>query len=339
MLHSSRLAIVVLGLVGLFTLIVGSQTSGAQEVPENNDSGREAKARPSALLTQQTRETFARIRTACEHPGGLNDWTAVEWLLTTAQDHGWEGELATVTGPLLAASPASTTLLAQARAVHVVGCARRGEAEAAMTAFADVLKGIRLRQPQAVTDLAVATALAFQLQGDLDAAHAVYERLQGAFFLNTEVRDFVTHRRERLNLVGKPAPVVELTDLAGKLIDWSDARGKVLVLDFWATNCRPCLEELPRLRLFDHDRDPAKVALLGISLDEDVSDIARLRELEPLPWPLALDQKRATAAFKVVLIPCLMALDQEGRVAAVDIPPRALRSTVATLVDRAAPAK
>lgn len=214
-----------------------------------------------------------------------------------------------------------------------------GEADAAMAAFDDSLKGLRLRQPQTITDVAVAAALAFQLGGDLDAARAIYERLNGAFFLNPEVRDFVAHRQERLALVGKPAPEVALIDLMGNPIAWNDYRGKVVVLDFWATNCRPCLEELPRLRRFYHDRDADKVVLLGISLDEDRADITRLQQQEPLPWPIVLDEKRATSAFKVVLIPCLMVLDHEGRVAAVDIPPRALRSTVATLQERVLPPK
>jgi len=291
--------------------------------------------RPSNLLTRRIRETFAEIHAACSQPSGLDDWTAVEWLLTTAQDYGWEGELGGITRQILSRPPESTALLAQARAVNIVGCARRGEAEAALVAFDGALKGIRLRQPQETTNLAVSTALAFQLHGDIDAARAVYERLHGAFFLNPEVRDFVSHRQARLELVGKSAPEVLLTDLSGAAVNWADARGKVLVLDFWATNCRPCLEELPRLRRFYHDRNADKVALLGISLDEDVAEIARLQQQEPLLWPIALDQKRATAAFKVVLIPCLMALDHEGRVAAVDIPPRSLPSTVATLQDRA----
>ncbi len=259
--------------------------------------------------------------------------------MTTSQEHGWESELDTLTQQILAEPMSASPLRTQARAVRIVGCAQRGDAEAAVVELDAALKGIRLRQPQEITNLAVTTALAFQLRGDLDAARAIYERLNGAFFLNTEVREFVTHRQNRLDLVGKPAPVAELVDLAGKAVTWNDYRGKVLVLDFWATNCRPCLEELPRLRRFYHDRDPERVELFGISLDEDVADIERLRQQEPLPWRIALDLKRATTAFQVVLIPCLIALDAEGKVAAVDIPPRSLRSTVDLLWQRSAVSK
>ncbi len=331
--------LIVLGILCQSNSIVRAQPISEKTLASNSVGALDPQVRPSDVLTRRIRETFVEIQTACSQPEGLNDWTAVEWLLTTAQDYGWEGELDEVTRRILSHPPELSALLAQARAVHIVGCARRGDADAALAAFDGALKGIRLRQPQETTNLAVATALAFQLRGDVDAARAVYERLNSAFFLNPEVRDFVSYRQERLALVGKPAPDVALTDLNGTAVNWTDSRGKVLVLDFSATNCRPCLEELPRLRRFYHDRDADKVALLGISLDEDVADLTRFLQQEPLPWPMALDQKRATTAFKVVLIPCLVVLDQNGKVAAVDVPPRSLRSTVTILQDRAAGAK
>lgn len=339
MVYRTIIPVFALGVAALPLTLAQAQTSTEQAVTTSSPPTSSEKQRPSLLLTRRTQETFAEIRAACAQPPGSQDWTAVEWLLTVAQEHGWEGKLDAVTRQILTAPPDSPALLSQTRAVQIVGHARRGEAEAAMMAFDMALKGIRLRQPQEITNLAVSTALAFQLHGDVDAARAVYERLNSAFFLNPEVRDFVAHRQERLALLGKPAPEVSLTNLTGKNLVWSDYLGKVLVLDFWATNCRPCLEELPRLRRFYRDREVNKVDLLGISLDEDVADIVRLQQQEPLPWPIALDQKRATTAFKVVLIPCLMALDHEGRVAAVDIPPRALSSTVAELVARIPPVK
>lgn len=318
---------------------LSAQTQFEKLVTSDNSVQTDETQRPSVILTRRTRETFAEIRAACSQPPGSQDWTAVEWLLTTAQEHGWESELDAIAQQVLAHPPESPALRSQARSVRIVGCAQRGEADAAVAEFDAALKGIRLRQPQEITNLAVATSLAFQLRGDVEAARAIYERLNTAFFLNTEVRDFVTHRQNRLALLGKPAPEVALTDLTGNAVSWNDYRGKVMILDFWATNCRPCLEELPRLRRFYHDRDPQRVELLGISLDEDVADIERLRQQEPLPWRIALDQKKATTAFQVVLIPCVTALDAEGKVAAVDVPPRSLRSTVETLLQRSAEMK
>lgn len=294
--------------------------------------------RPSVLLTQRVRETFEEIRAACLHSRGIQDWTAVEWLLTTSQEYGWEADLDPITQMIPNHDPLNPQLSTQARAVRIVGLAQQGKAEDAVAAFETALKGVRVRQPQEMTSLAQALSLAFQLRGDLDAARTVYERVNEAFLLNTEVRDFATHRINRLALVGKPAPEVNLTDLNGDAVDWKASAGKVLVIDFWATDCRPCIEELPRLRRFYHDRDVERVDLLGISLDTDAADILQFRRQEPISWRIALDQKKATEAFHVVLIPCLIALDADGNVAAVDVPPRRLAATVHQLLTRV-PAK
>ena len=262
----------------------------------------------------------------------------MEWLLTTSQEYGWEADLDAITEVIQHPDPLNPQLSTEARSVRIVGLAQQGKAEDAVAAFETALKGVRVRQPQEMTNLAQALSLAFQLRGDLDAARTVYERVNEAFLLNAEVREFATHRINRLALVGKPAPAVDITDLNGKVIDWKAYAGKVVIVDFWATNCRPCIEELPRLRRFYHDRDVERVDLLGISLDADAADILQFRRQEPVAWRIALDQKKATEVFQVVLIPCLIALDADGNVAAVDIPPRRLAATVNQLVARV-PAK
>lgn len=322
-----------LAIVGIFSpKEIPAQPPAPTDVRRNPSPPSGFAARPSVLLTQRLRETFEEIRAACSHPRGLTDWTAVEWLLTMAQDHGWETDLDDLTQQLSSPDPENRSLNTQVRAVRIVGLAQRGSAEEAIASFETALKGVRLRQPQEMLTLAQTTALAFQLRGDIEAARTVYERLSEAFFLNPEVRDFVAHRLQRLELVGKPAPEMTLADLNGEPIRWSGYRGKVVIVDFWATNCRPCLDELPRLRRFYHDRDVERVELLGISLDQTDTDILEFRRQEPLAWRLALDQKIATEAFHVVLIPCLIALDAAGKVAAVDIPPRRLEATVHQLL-------
>lgn len=309
-----------------------AQTPVKPEVTRNPLPPPGLSDRPSVLLTQRLRKTFEDIRQACEHSRGPREWTAVEWLLTTAQDHGWEADLDRLTQQFSPPDPENPSLSKQAQAVRIVGLAQRGSAEEAIAGFETALKGVRLRQPQELLTLAQTTSLAFQLRGDLDAARTVYERVNDALALNPEVRDFVAHRLQRLKLVGKPAPEITLDDLNGEPIRWTDFRDKVVVVDFWATNCRPCLDELPRLRRFYHDRDVERVDLLGISLDQADTDILEFRRQEPLAWRIALDQKIATEAFQVVLIPCLIALDPVGNVAAVDIPPRRLAATVHQLL-------
>ncbi len=60
--------------------------------------------------------------------------------------------------------------------------------------------------------------------------------------------EFCENRLRKLDLVGQQAAELELTDLSGKQVSVLAARGGVLLIDFWATNCPPCLAEFPKLK-------------------------------------------------------------------------------------------
>ncbi len=125
-MHRLLLGLLGLGILWQTQAAAQSQTVSDKDVAIQNAATELRRLRPSALLTRRTRETFDEIRAACSGSSGVTDWTAVEWLLTTAQDHGWEGDLDALTQQLLSKPPESPGLLTQTRAVRIVGCARRG---------------------------------------------------------------------------------------------------------------------------------------------------------------------------------------------------------------------
>src|SRR5438105_4077473 len=70
-------------------------------------------------------------------------------------------------------------------------------------------------------------------------------------------------------LVGAPAPEVALTDLQGKEVRLSDFRGKVVLLNFWATWCKPCKEEMPAMQAaYENLRDEGLVVLAVNELED-----------------------------------------------------------------------
>lgn len=294
-----------------------------------------ATSSAAVVLTRRTQETFGEIRTTLLQDGiNTENWTAVEWLFDTARQRGWEDQALSVAELLQSNDAVDSTLRRQAHLIQILGRARAGQPEAAVSAFGEFLRKLRLRQPGEATELAPVLSLILQLQGDLDAARAVYDRVGETFFLNPEVRDFVSSRKERLDLVGHPAPDLRVNDLHEQPVTWAELRGRTVLVDFWATNCRPCLEEMPRLRRLHAELSTKPVTFIGVSLDRDVADISRFTAEQPIPWRVALDQQQATAALRVRLIPCMIAVDATGRVAAVDIPPNDLRETLNRLMER-----
>lgn len=113
---------------------------------------------------------------------------------------------------------------------------------------------------------------------------------------------------ERIVLSGITAAGVEL--------NWKAYEGKVVLVDFWATWCGPCLQEIPKLREA-YDRWHAKgLEIVGVNLDRSPEAIARFLEQHDLPWPSLIGKDAAELArrYKVRAIPCLWLLDRQGRV-------------------------
>jgi len=73
---------------------------------------------------------------------------------------------------------------------------------------------------------------------------------------------------------GAPAPGFELLDLEGNPHRLGDFAGRVVVLNFWATWCPPCVEEMPSLQRLEDELAPAGLSVVAVSVDERYSDIA-----------------------------------------------------------------
>ncbi len=121
-----------------------------------------------------------------------------------------------------------------------------------------------------------------------------------------------------------PAPDAEFTTLDGEPVRINDFRGRILLLNFWATWCPPCLREFPIL-LDIVARSEKEVALLAVSHDSRATDIPpyldrfRRRHGAVLDSPetlIALDASRETSQnlFNVVLLPETFIIDRDGRI-------------------------
>ena len=109
------------------------------------------------------------------------------------------------------------------------------------------------------------------------------------------------------------------TTANGVAFNWESFRGKVVIVDFWATWCGPCIREMPRVKTLHEKLHPKGLEIVGVSLDKDPEALAAFLEKNPLPWEtLAGDDTQELAGkYAVRAIPTMMLVDREGKIVAV----------------------
>src|SRR5919198_5232881 len=113
--------------------------------------------------------------------------------------------------------------------------------------------------------------------------------------------------------VGARAPEATLPMLAGGTARLSDERGKIVVLNFWATWCVPCRAEMPELQRLADDLDGKPFVLWAIDLQEDQTTIDQFRRELGLRLPVLLDEDGiVTRAYGVRALPATFLVDQQG---------------------------
>jgi peroxiredoxin len=119
----------------------------------------------------------------------------------------------------------------------------------------------------------------------------------------------------------KVAPDFTLKDADGKQVKLSDYRGKVVLLNFWATWCGPCKIEIPWFMDFEQTYKDKSFAVLGVSLDEDGWDSVKpYIKQKKINYRVMVGTEQIAQQYgEVDSLPTTFLIDREGRVAAVHI--------------------
>jgi cytochrome c biogenesis protein CcmG/thiol:disulfide interchange protein DsbE len=112
---------------------------------------------------------------------------------------------------------------------------------------------------------------------------------------------------------GAAAPPLALPDLQGRAIDLGSLKGRVVAVNFWASWCGPCREELPDLAQVWREHDGRCFELLGVAEESGRDDVARIAR--GIPYPVLLDERaEALGPWGVRAYPRTVLVDAEGNV-------------------------
>jgi len=139
----------------------------------------------------------------------------------------------------------------------------------------------------------------------------------GIWLLVDQRQQIAAESRPAAAAASTPAPDFELTSSDGQVIRLADLRGKVVLLNFWATWCPPCKAEMPDLnalqRKYGAERD---FVVLGVNDEESAADVTAFAQREGIAFPLLLDPdgRVIEKLFEVRYLPTSMIIDRDGNI-------------------------
>jgi len=112
--------------------------------------------------------------------------------------------------------------------------------------------------------------------------------------------------------VNSPAPDFILKDIEGKSVRLSDYRGKVVVLEFWATWCPPCKLAIPEFNSLYEKYIGREFEVLAVSIDEDSSGLRSFAKEYGISYPVLADNKNVAELYGITNIPTTIIINKEG---------------------------
>ena len=160
---------------------------------------------------------------------------------------------------------------------------------------------------------------------DADLYASTYEKVLVPLRKKYRKDAFLTHKWEQLQASlrlapGNPAPAFTLADLYGRQVSLESYKGKVLLLDFWASWCPDCRRASPYMRYLYRKYHDKGLEMVGISLDNDRERWYSAVQTDSLEWVQLSSLQRwecpVAKAYNIHWIPTLILIDKEGRIVA-----------------------
>lgn len=232
-------------------------------------------------------------------------------------------------GTYLKSEKAVPQTRALASFIKVVAEADQNKADEALSDLDHFLKGAGAEGKKLDPTLMYAVGEAFLQRlisgGRYDLARKVCDRLiQGS--TEDSVKQHFQGRLERIERLGKAAPPIAGTDIDGEKVNLADLKGKVVLIDFWATWCPPCIYRLPELNALRAKYKDQGFEVLGVNVDGSRakadadragSQVRKFLIEHRVSWPNVLSGTGASdfaKAYGVGVIPANFLVDRDGQI-------------------------
>ena len=127
--------------------------------------------------------------------------------------------------------------------------------------------------------------------------------------------------RPGAKLVGQPIDI-KFTAVDGREVDLASMQGEVVLVDFWASWCPPCLREVPHVKEAYQKLHGRGFEVVGISVDDEKKDLLEILAKEKIEWPQYFDPKgfehKLATKFGIEQIPVMWLVDKSGRLREID---------------------
>lgn len=343
--------------LGAFFFCGAELRLGVADEPEKGTGDMASLAKLNASYEQQLRELdrrrIADLANLAAHAAKPESDAAYHQLFQLAIARGFYTEAQPAVDRCLASNTASRPVRALARLVRIVERADKGEYERSLAEWKAFLTPAPDEKPTPADEqlkLVVGEAFLQRLirAGKHDVAQQFCEACCEHESASEALKAHFDARMDRLERVGKPAPPIKETDIDGAKVDLSALKGKVVLVQFWATWCPPCVASTPHLNALAEKYGKRGFEILGINVDAMHQDVKELKTALPVVrrfvvehgarWTTILNGQGAddiAKAYGVEQIPANFLVDRDGKLVGLELTGAALDGAIAKAVGTA----